>query len=44
VPPHEGSAADAEQRRRAVDALLSMPRAQLRGVTIKQLIEEGRKY
>ncbi len=43
VPCRSDIAADAE-RRRAVDALLAMPRAQLRGLTIKDLIEEGRKH
>jgi prevent-host-death family protein len=44
VPPRDDAAADAKQRRRAVDALLAMPRADLRGLTIRQLIDEGRKH
>lgn len=43
--PYGGANAMADvERRRAVDVLLAMPRAKLRGITIKQLVEEGRKY
>jgi len=43
--PYNGSSRGAEAKRRsAVTALLSMPRPKLRGLTIKQLIQEGRRF
>ena len=43
--PYGGRSAVADaERRRAVDRLLALPRARLRGVTIRELIREGRKY
>jgi prevent-host-death family protein len=37
-------AAEKARRRRAVEAILSLPRAKLRGLTIRQLIDEGRRF
>jgi prevent-host-death family protein len=43
--PYKATEGAAEaRRRRAVEALLSLPRVKLRGLTIRQLIEEGRRF
>jgi len=44
VPYKATETADEVRRRRAVAALLSLPRAKLRGLTIRQLIDEGRRF
>lgn len=44
VPYRATDRAAQARRQRAVAALLSMPRAKLRGLTIRQLIEEGRRF
>jgi prevent-host-death family protein len=44
VPYRATDRADEARRRRAVEAILSLPRAKLRGLTIRQLIDEGRRF